>query len=130
MTDIILDEVVDSVFEELEAALGKFRSDHRCQTTSGRPLDNGLSVLVAQSYSGFLTKLWFQFSVIWPLKNTNLKLTQNSDDYVDEVYDGEVNAEIPDESNAISILSNENSFQQNSSIMNSTQISSEISAAR
>jgi len=52
------------------------------------------------------------------------------DDYVDEVYDGEVNAEIPDESNAISILSNENSFQQNSSIMNSTQISSEISAAR
>merc|ERR1711990_1154915 len=68
MTDIILDEVVDSVFEELEAAL---------------------------------------------------------DDYV-----GEVNAEIPDESNAISILSNENSFQQNSSIMNSTQISSEISAAR
>ena len=69
------------------------------------------------------------FSVL-TTENTNLKLTQNSDDYVDEVYDGEVNAEIPDESNAISILSNENSFQQNSSIMNSTQISSEISAAR
>jgi hypothetical protein len=50
------------------------------------------------------------------------------DDYVDEVYDGEVNGEIPDESNTISILSNENSFQQ-SSIINSTQISSETSAA-
>ena len=60
MTDIILDEVVDSVFEELEAALGKFRSDHSCQTTSGRPL----SVLVAQIYSGFFTKLWLQFLVI------------------------------------------------------------------
>ena len=45
-----------------------------------------------------------------------------SDDYVDEVYDGEVHCDLPDESNAISILSNDNSFQQ-SSIMNSTQIS-------
>ena len=51
MTNIILDEVVDSVFEELEAALGKFQSNHSFQTISGRPLNNGLSVLVAQIYS-------------------------------------------------------------------------------
>ena len=75
------------------------------------------------------TTIWWSTTSGFAILNIS-KLTQNSDDYVDEVYDGEVNCEIPDESNAISILSNENSFQQNSSIMNSTQISSEISAAR
>ena len=51
MTNIILDEVVDSVFEELEAALGKFQSNHSFQTISGPPLNNGFPVLVAQIYS-------------------------------------------------------------------------------